>query len=250
MEIIRNTIKLGNSAGVLLPKEWLNSEVKVILQPRNIEREVLEILIQEKVLKNILGLYLVGSYARNEQTIESDIDILAITDTINKKIKKGKYNLICITKKEIELELEKNALPVLAMIREAISIINEDLIKSYYLTELTKKNIKYHIETTKSALEIIKKEIQIAKKMKTKVSDASAYSLILRLRTIYIIECIRNEKKANKKDFLKLVKKISGSLTAYYRYESSKNKNSLSYTLPINEAEKLVDYLGNKIKVY
>jgi len=31
MELIKRTIKVGNSAGVLLPKEFLNTEVKVLL---------------------------------------------------------------------------------------------------------------------------------------------------------------------------------------------------------------------------
>jgi len=49
-----------------------------------IEDEILYIL--KPYLKHIQGIYLYGSYARNEQTPESDIDILVITDGI--KIKK------------------------------------------------------------------------------------------------------------------------------------------------------------------
>ena len=89
MELIKDTIRVGNSAGVLLPKEFLNTQVKIVLQPLNIEKDILDILLQEKVLKEVLGVYLVGSYARNEQTIESDIDVLVITDNLDDKIKKG-----------------------------------------------------------------------------------------------------------------------------------------------------------------
>jgi len=45
MELIKNTIRLGNSAGVLLPKEFLNTQVKIVLQPLNIEKDVLDILL-------------------------------------------------------------------------------------------------------------------------------------------------------------------------------------------------------------
>ena len=69
MEIIKNAIRVGNSAGVLLPRGWLGSQVKVILEPLNIEKEVIEILMQEKILEDALGVYITGSYARNEQSI-------------------------------------------------------------------------------------------------------------------------------------------------------------------------------------
>ena len=49
-ELIKKTIRVGNSAGVLLPKEWLNTEVKVVLQPRNIEKDILDILRGENKL--------------------------------------------------------------------------------------------------------------------------------------------------------------------------------------------------------
>ena len=51
MELIKNTIRVGNSAGVLLPKEFLNTQVKIVLQPLNIEKDILDILMEEKMLK-------------------------------------------------------------------------------------------------------------------------------------------------------------------------------------------------------
>src|SRR4030042_374431 len=98
MELIKNTIRVGNSAGVLLPKEFLNTQVKIVLQPLNIEKDVLNILLKGKILPNVLGVYLVGSYARSEQTIESDIDVLIITDSLNDRIKNGKYDLMLVSK--------------------------------------------------------------------------------------------------------------------------------------------------------
>lgn len=248
MEIIRKAVRVGNSAGVLLPREFLDRKVKVILQPLDIEREILEILIDEKIINNVLGVYLVGSFARNEETIESDVDILVITDNLNKRIEKGKYSILCIEKKEIEKQLKENALPVLAMLKEAKTIINKELVKNYLFSKLNEKNLEYHLRTTKSAMRVVEKDIANAKEEKNKVSDASAYSLILRLRTIYIINCIRKNKIWSKKEFLKLARKISGSEKAYERYLMSKNKNSLEYELPIEEAEKLKDYIIKKIK--
>ena len=249
MEMIKTAVKVGNGAGVLLPKKWLNSKVKIVLQPLNIEEDILDILINEGILEEIKGVYLTGSYARQEQSIDSDVDVLVVTQNINKKIEKGRYEIICISKKELEKHLKENALPILSMIKEAKPIVNSELLSEYKDSKLTKKNLKWHIETTKSAMNVIKADIGLSKEMdKKKIGDGIAYSLILRLRTLYIVDCIRKNKIWKKRDFLRLVKKISGSLTAYERYISSKNKNTLENKLLIEEAEKLMDYINKKVR--
>jgi len=248
MELIKNTIKVGNSAGVLLPREWLGSKVRVILEPLNLEKEVIEILIQEKVLGDVLGAYIVGSYARGEQTIESDIDVLIITGSINKKIKRGKYEIICVSREELASQIQKNILPILPMIKEARIIINKELIRQYASSKLTPKNLSYHLETTKSAMKVVEKDIELSKEMDEKASDATAYSLILRLRTLYIIQCLKHGKMWSKKDFLKLVNRVSGSTIAYERYLKSKNKDTGESKLPIEEAEKLMRYIDKNIR--
>jgi predicted nucleotidyltransferase len=194
MELIKNTIRVGNSAGVLLPKEFLNTQVKIVLPPLNIEKDVLNILSDKKMLPNVLGVYLVGSYARKEQTIESDIDILIITESINDKIEKGKYDLMIVSKDLIDEKMKKNILPLLPMMIEAKPIINKSLLDSYIKTPLTKYNLKWHIDTTKSAMDVVNRYIQIAEKTENRVNDAVSYSLILRLRTIYIIDCLKKRK--------------------------------------------------------
>lgn len=248
MELIKNTIRVGNSAGVLLPKEFLNTQVKIVLQPLNIEKDILEILLEEKILKDILGVYLIGSYARKEQTIESDIDVLVITKNINKRIKKGKYDLLLISKEIVDEKMKKNIFPLLPMMIEAKPIINKELLNKYINTLLTKKNLKWNIDTTKSAMNVVKEYIKLAEEIQAKVSDAASYSLILRLRTIYIINCLKKGKIWTKREFLGLIKKISGSLIAYERYLDSKNNNAKAYNLPIKEAKKLMNYNNKKIR--
>ncbi len=249
MELIKNTIRVGNSAGVLLPKEFLNSQVKVVLQPLNIEKDILEILLKEKILKNILGIYLIGSYARKEQTIESDIDVLAITDSINKRIEKEKYDILLVSKKIVDEKMKKNIFPLLPMMMEAKPIINKELLNQYIDTSLTKKNLKWHIDTTKSAMRVVKASIKLSREMGLLEGDATSYSLILRLRTLYIIDCLRKNKLWNKKEFLKLIKKIAGSLIAYEEYLKVKNnEEKILYKLPINEAEKLMNYVSKEVK--
>ena len=37
MELIRSVSKWGNSAGILLPKEWLGNQVKIVFIDRTLE---------------------------------------------------------------------------------------------------------------------------------------------------------------------------------------------------------------------
>jgi predicted nucleotidyltransferase len=247
MEIIKNVAKWGNGAGILLPREWLGNQVKIILIDRTMEikKEVLSIL--NEYLEDILGIYIVGSYARGEQEERSDVDVLAITNKTNNRIKSGKYDINLIDKKSVENHLEKNILPLLPMIKEAKVVVNSDLIEKYKNTKLTRENIKFHIETTKSALNAIKEVMKITE-IDEKISDNIAYSLILRLREVYIFDCLIKNKKWSKKEFLMLLKKISGSEEAYLGYLRAKDKKKIQENLNLEEAEKIYSYISEKIK--
>ena len=72
--------KFGNGGHIVLPKEYVGKRIRFTAEPKTFEdvkSEVLEFL--KPYLGSILGIYLYGSYARGEQTIDSDVDILAIT---------------------------------------------------------------------------------------------------------------------------------------------------------------------------
>ena len=75
-ELVKQVVRVGNSAGVILPREWLNAKAKVKLvgEPLNIKKNVLEILAP--YLGDVIGIYIVGSYAREEETERSDVDVL------------------------------------------------------------------------------------------------------------------------------------------------------------------------------
>jgi len=246
-QIVKQIVKVGNSAGVLLPKEWLNGKAKVELieKPLDLRKDILELL--DTYLEEIVGVYLVGSYARGEETEKSDVDVIVITNKTEDKIKKGKYDILIISKEKLDELLKENALPLLPMLKEAKPIINAKLLENYKDIKMTKKNLKYHIETTKSALEVIRQDIISSKELNEKVSDASAYSLILRLRTLYIIECLKENRLWKKQEFLDLIKKTAGSLIAYERYITVKNNNRLGYKLPVEEVEKLMDEIKSRL---
>ena len=246
-ELIKDVVKVGNSAGIILPKNWLNGKahVKLIKKPLNLKQDILKIL--ESYLEDVLGIYIVGSYAREEQTKKSDVDVLVITEKENKRIIEEKYDILLISEDKLKETLNKNVLPLLPMIKEAKPIINPSLLKNYVETPLTNKNLKFHIDLSKSAMKMQKTAIELAEMQNENMSDNIMYSLILRLRQTYIVDCLIKNKKQNKNDFLKLVRQLTGSEKTYEAYIRSKNDEKRQEMIPIIEAKKIYDYLKKKI---
>ena len=248
-ELIKPIVRVGNSAGVLLPRKWLNGRAKIELvkEPIDIKRDVLEII--KYYLADIIGIYVVGSYARSEQKEGSDVDILIITKDIDKKIKKGRYDLMLISAETLKKELENNLLPLLPMIRESRPLLNSTAVEGYKNTKFTQRNIRFHIETTKSALAVIDKAIALAEIEGRGLSENLVYSLVLRLREVYIVDCLKTGKIATTKELVYLIKKLTGSDKAYRLYLNVKNdKKRSDERINVEEAKKIQDYIIKKIK--
>ena len=247
-ELTKKIVRVGNSAGVILPREWLNGKAKIELveKPLDIKKDVLEIL--DSYLDDVVGIYIVGSYARGEQTDRSDVDVLGITNNTNKTIDRNKYFIILISEDKVKTALEKNIIPLLPMLKEAKALINDKLIEKYRETKLTKKNLKWHIELTKSALNVNKAMIDLDKETDANCNDSVAYSLILRLREAYLVDCIMKNKMWSNKELLRMIKDISGSTKAYEGYLRAKDDKKMEDNLPREEAERLLNYLYKKIE--
>src|SRR3989344_4814890 len=78
--IEKQVVGFGNGSIVYTPKKWIGEKVLVILEekPMDIKGETMEML--KPHLESVEGVYLYGSFARNEQAEKSDIDILGIAD--------------------------------------------------------------------------------------------------------------------------------------------------------------------------
>ena len=248
MEIqIKKAIKAGNSSAVILPRAWLNQKVRIELikkTPETMLYDVLEILKKNIHLSSIIGVYLVGSYARGEEDENSDIDVLIITDNIDKEmINEGIYNVLIVSYQLFYQKLKQNLFPVGQMMKEAVPLLNADYIEDLEI-KVTKKNVKWYLDTTKDKLEIIKKYIDKSKiKDKKELSDKIAYTLVLRIRTLEIIKKLIQNKNYLKKDFLKLIKRVSKGTNAYERYLNVKNNLKDKKRVSVEEAERLYEYL-------
>jgi len=248
MQLTKQIVKVGNGAGVLVPRAWLDGKatVELIEKPIDLQKDILEIL--EGYMPDILSIAIVGSYARNEQTPRSDIDVLVITHSTSKQIKQGKYNLILISEKSLEKELQRNILPWLPMLKEAKPVINAQLIERLSKTQITKKNLEPHIELTKSALDLNEAHLSLDEENGKITSDAVAYSLVLRARGAYIVDCLINKNKSTTKTIRSIIKNKSGSLKAYEGYIRVKDDKKTKKDLPIEEARKLLSYIKERIK--
>jgi len=233
--IIKKTRAVGTSAGVLLPRSWLNKKVVVTLEKKTLEsitNEVINFLIEENLLKEVKGIYLIGSYARDESSSDSDVDILVITKSVSRLINHLDYEITLISEDNFLKNLESNIYR-LSSIKEAKVILNSDLIEKY-------RKIKANLDL-KSLLKEINSVIKINEGVlgdleNKNIPDATIYSIILRLREIYYVRCLLKNKTSSKKEFLKYVGEKAYS--AYSRVKTERKEiNDLSY----DETYKLIN---------
>lgn len=182
MELVKKTIKLGNSSGVILPKHWLGYDVRVIVvnKPKNIKKEALKLL--ENYLENISGVYLYGSYSRKEEDMASDINLLAVSSNIYKKISLDKYNILIIPANKLLEELSEN-LSYYLMIKESSVILNKPLLLELKKIKLKREAIQSHIIAIKKAFFNLKTS-----------EESDNFKLVDILKQLYILDCILNHK--------------------------------------------------------
>ena len=180
-QIIKEVTPIGNGAHVFAPKEWVGEKVVIVRTPKvSLKRRILKVL--EPYLENILGVYLYGSYSRNEQREDSDIDLLIISNK-KFKIKEKGFEIIALEKNKIKEAIKIAPVLVYSALAEAEPVINSEL-----LTEL-RKSYKPHAQDFKEFIKETKDIIKINEEL------LSTYSIILRLRSLYIIENLLSGKK-------------------------------------------------------
>jgi len=177
--------KFGNGGHIVLPKEYVGKRIRFIAEPKtfdDIKSEVWEILKPHS--SNILGVYLYGSYARGEQAVDSDVDILAITNTKLKIAEKAdNYSIISVTMEEIDDVLNANPVLILPILKEARTIINPVLLDRYKSYKFTKGNVKSFADSCKNIIELNKKGLEMDFEIGSLV-----YSLMLRIRGLSMIK--------------------------------------------------------------
>jgi len=243
--VIKQTIRIGNSSGVLLPKKWEYKKVRVELIEDSIADRVFDIIKKKDLLEDVMGIYLVGSYARGEERVDSDIDMLVITGNTNMFLKEGSYEILFISKERLDKNLEKS-LYLCSMIKEAKAICNKELIKRYkeFGCGLILEKL---IREIKSVMKINEESIEISEDIGERVRDGVVYSMILRLRELSLISSIIDSKVYSNNNFLKIIEK-RGFLDLYRAYLRIKSSMKPVNNSKVEDAKKLIIYIRDMIK--
>lgn len=194
MRVIKKAVQIGNGAAIYVPKEYSGRELVVLLPEGldEIKKRVLNLLID--YMPNIIGVYLFGSYARGEHEIGSDIDVLVITKEKDDSIKKA---LAGIDSRVMPLkgvkEAIKNApLLIMPLIKEAKVLLNPLLIEELKSSKIDFKKFSWNFEDIKRIIKIVHGFTELDDK---KSSSSFIYSLIMRFRICYIMECLLKNKR-------------------------------------------------------
>jgi predicted nucleotidyltransferase len=253
MEVqIKRAVKAGNSSAVILPRSWLNKDVRIELikkTPEIILFEVINLLNKYIDLENVIGIYLVGSYARGDEDENSDIDILVLTKGIDKEIiKEGVYSILLISSELLKQKLNQDLFPIGQMIKEAKPLLNSDYLSKVKI-KVNKKNIGWYLKTTQEKLNVIKKVLEKTKTKNSKsIDNRVVYTLVLRIRTLYIIKKLIKNEKYSKKDFIKLIEKVSKGKNTYQRYLDVKNDLESEQKSDLEESRRLYLFLKNQLE--
>ena len=257
-QIVKTVVKSGNGGAVWVPKNWLGQEVIVIL-PQKPKLEIKEKIIHllEPYLKDVISVFIYGSYARHEETKESDIDIMIITNYKNIKIniKKPKLEINVFELYKFKKAIEKYPVMYYQIVQEAEPLINGFVLEELKNIKIDNKNFKSYLNETKEHIKSNKEFLELDKLDGIFIESYSIiYSIMLRLRGVFIIKCILDTEKFSNKEFKKWLKKeglINQGFEQFYNiYRTVRdNKNIRNIKIKIFIVEKLLNILTNELNL-
>ncbi len=246
-EVKKEVVPFGNGSIVYTPKKWIGKKVLVVLEekPLDVKGEVMELL--KPFFSEIQGIYLFGSFARKEQTKESDIDLLVISDKKIDLKKKGRFDFLVKTKKEFLDGLKKDSTLFLHQIlREAKPVFNKSLLEELK-KEKVKPDFNEFFSSTLTAFKNVKELIKAGKKRGKKHLDSNAvvYSLILRLKGLYLLQCYLKNKEFSNKGVKEVIKshgfKEKKVEEFFGVYRAERDEKKAVHSILLSEAEELFD---------
>lgn len=254
-EVVKEVAPFGNGSIVYTPKKWIGQTVRVILEkePLNIKESTMELL--QPFLEHVKGVFLHGSFARNEQTPDSDVDVLVVADKKFKLEKSGRFDFTVIDEETLRKELNgKDPFYIYSVLQEASPILNEGLLKELREIKINKHDFKWMLEESESALKIVEEFLQLDKLQKRKELDSTAvvYSMVLRLRGLFLVQCLLKNGKYSNKEFKSslnkkgLSKELIENFYEIYRAERSERKTRT--TVSLEDTEKLYRITKNELK--
>lgn len=248
-QIIRTVSRVGNGAHIFAPKEWINERVLVLrIEKKEVKEEIINILYP--YLGKIIGVYIYGSHARNEATENSDVDVLVIAKEGFKINKNNKFEFIVLKENEIEEAIKINPILMYSAFKEAKVIINEKCLDKWKREKVDKRLFKPFLKSTNDSIKSDEELLKLDRKTGKTVSNSVIYSLILRLRGIFIINCLVRNNRYSNKDFGKwIVSRTDIDYgKAYQVYQDVRNGKERKEEISIEQGEKLIELLKEEVE--
>ncbi|MBI2655575.1 nucleotidyltransferase domain-containing protein [Candidatus Woesearchaeota archaeon] len=255
-QIVKTVVKSGNGGAVWVPKNWLGQEVVVIL-PENPKLKIKEKVIHllEPYLKDIVSVFIYGSYARHEETKESDIDVMVVTEKpIKISIKEPKLEITTFELEKFKKAIEKHPVMYYQIVQEAEPLINAHVLGYLRNIKIENKNFKDYLNETKEHAKSSKELLELDRLDGKFIKSYSIiYSSILRLRGVFIIRCILNKEDFSNKNFKKWIRRGEVNNDEFEQFYSAyravrDNKNIKNIKIRISTAEKLLNILEKELK--
>ena len=241
----KEVVPFGNGSMVVTPKKWLGEKVVVVLQETefDVAAEILDLL--KPHLSNVQGVFLYGSFARNEQTENSDIDVLVIADKKFDLPETDRFDVTVSTKDSFIRELGRDSTLFLRQIvSEAKPILNGLLLSELKGIEVN-PDMKAYFEDTLGAFKKTQELLNESRGKEFLESNTAIYSLILRLKGLFSIQCFKKNARFSNKKFSGMLKghgfsgKTINELLEAYRDERKEKKPKIKVS--VRTAEKLFE---------
>ncbi len=255
-QIVKQVVKSGNGGAVWVPKDWLGEEV-IVIRPEKQRLEPREMILHllEPYLKDIISVGICGSYARKEQTKESDIDALVITKDKRLKLNFKDYGVdaTVIPLDKIGKIIKKYPVVYYQMIREAEPLINSYVLNEIKGIKINKSSFETYLKETEEHIKSNAELLELDKLDSIYLKSYSVlYSIILRLRGLFIIKCILKNIFFSNKQFKKwligegiTIQEHDNAFKIYRLVRDDKADKKLR--IGIGVVEKLLNLLGKEL---
>lgn len=253
-QIVKTVVKSGNGGAVWVPRSWLGEEVVVIL-PQKPKLRIKERIINslEPHLKDIISVSIYGSYARKEQTKESDVDVLVITKDKTLALEIKGMDVMSIPLEKLKNSIEKYPAMYYQIIQESEPLINSSVMDELKKIKISKENFSDFLKDTKAYIKTNVEFLELDKLDGGYVESHSVlYSTMLRLRGVFILKCILQKNAFSNKNFKKWVVEQGVSDSefedSYRAYRLVRDKKLIgNLKIRIDTAEKLIKILKRQI---
>jgi len=241
----KEVMKFGNGSIVYTPKKWLGKKVIVVLEekPVDAKAEVMELL--KPHLSSIEGVFLYGSFAREEQDDESDIDVLVIADRKIRLRKNGRVDFTVMTRNEFSGAIKADSTLFLHQImNEAKPILNEALLRELKKDE-ARPDFGIFLNGTLGAFRRTKELLEASQGKELLDSNTAIYSLVLRLKGLFLAQGYIKKQAFSNKGFMRFITShgFKGCEVEKFfeAYRAERDERKTKVRIALSDAERLFE---------